>query len=76
MYKYAKFDQNISCGLRVISIFTNCYTDGQTYSHNEHKCTSAGCAISVYSFTAHKYVKHFSLFILGTRTTCTSQVIW
>ena len=31
MYKYPKFNQNIPCGSRVMSIFTN-LTDGQTHT--------------------------------------------
>ena len=35
LYKHAKFDQNIWCGLRVMSIFTNYYwTDGRIDSHS------------------------------------------
>ena len=46
MHKYAKVDQNITRGSRVLSIFTNCSrTDGQTDGITQRlKCTPAGRA--------------------------------
>ena len=64
IYRYATFDQNILCGSRVMSIFTNCLqmdrrTDGQTGSHSVY---SAHLRIVKYRNEPHKRTCRPSLY--------------
>ena len=61
MHKYAKFDQNIPCGSRVKSIFTNCQrTDGGTDSHSDSRTANSRKSLLKYENCPGNCILQFS----------------